>query len=50
MPLQLQQVFDPLLAWARDTLGAPLAVDESIFGPNQPNEAIQTLRQHLEGM
>lgn len=48
-PLHLRQVFDPLLAWARDTLGAELAVDDSIFGANQPSEAIQTLRRHLEG-
>ena len=50
MPILLRQVFDPLLAWARDTLGAELAVDDSIFGANQPSEAIQTLRQHLEGV
>lgn len=47
--MQTRQVFDPLLAWARDTLGAELAVDDSIFGANQPSEAIQTLRHHLEG-
>ena len=48
--LVLRQVFDPLLAWARETLGTELAVDDSIFGANQPSEAIQTLRQHLEGV
>ncbi len=43
------QAFDPVLAWARDKLGASLEVDNSIFGAHQPEEAVDALRQHLNG-
>ncbi|KAK9831932.1 hypothetical protein WJX81_000790 [Elliptochloris bilobata] len=44
------QVFDPVLEWAGDTLRAAFTVDDSIFAANQPEAAIQALRQHLEGL
>lgn len=47
-PLAAPQVFDPVLAWARDRFSAEFQVDDSIFGAPQPEEAVAALRQYLE--
>lgn len=43
-----RQVFDPILAWARERFGADFAVDDSIFGAHQSKEAVAALRRYLE--
>ncbi len=42
------QVFDPVLAWARERFGADFAVDDSIFGAHQSEETVAALRRYLE--
>ena len=45
----MRQVYDPLVAWARTVLGAEFAVSSSIFGTQQPDSAVNSVRTHLKG-
>ncbi len=43
------QVFDPLLAWAKEEMGWELEASASIAGPNQPAATIQAVQRYLDG-
>lgn len=48
-PLVARQAagWDPLLAWARDVLHAPLTVTAGVIPVAQPTESVQRLRAHV---
>jgi chaperone required for assembly of F1-ATPase len=41
--------WDPVLAWAKTALDAPLRVAEGVVHVAQPEQALDKIRQHLEG-
>jgi hypothetical protein len=48
-PIARPQIFDPLLAWAREELGWALASSDDIAGPTQDAATVEAVRAYLEG-
>ncbi|EIE21711.1 ATP12-domain-containing protein, partial [Coccomyxa subellipsoidea C-169] len=44
------QVYDPIVEWASKALQTEITISDSIFGSEQPEEAIEAVRCYLEGL
>ncbi len=48
--LRSVQVYDPIVEWASKALQTEITISDSIFGSEQPEEAIEAVRCYLEGL